>query len=768
MPPHEDEAPPPNTASLSLTQPRRAARLRLEVVTFASSLVLSACGGGATSSSGAGGSQGVAGSGGRTTVGQGGSLGAAGKGGGGASGNDGVAGAGGSAAPGGGGGGGSGGSAGLGVAGRGMGGRAGTGGGGTGGGGPGGSSGGSGASGRGGVGGPAPAVSPNIVVDQFGYLPDGEKIAVIRNPQVGFDAGAKFTPGTSYALVDAGTGNRAYTGAPVAWNGGATDDSSGDKAWWFTFSSVTTTGDYYVLDVERNLRSYTFTISDRVYRDVLKQAVRMLFYQRAGQNKDAAHAGAGWVDAASFVGPLQDHNCRLFSDKTNAATERDVWGGWYDAGDPNKYTAWTAGYIQTLLRAYAENPTIWTDDYNIPESGNAIPDVLDEAKWGLDYLARLQGSDGAVLSIVGEPAASPMSAATGQCLYGPANTSGTYAAAAAFATASRILRLAGSAALVTAADGYLARAKSAWTWASANPAVIFKNNDSSNGSSGLGAGQQETDDYGRLVNKLDAAAQLFAATGDATYRSFFDANYQQLHLIAYSNYVAPWDVQAQEAALDYIDAAGATSATVSAIRSAYLTGARSSGNLGAVLADQDPYLAYMAQYVWGSNAIKAHMGNIMADLVTHKLDATNPDVMRAASRYVHYLHGTNPLSIVYLTNMGAYGAENSVTQIFHSWFCDGSPKWDAVGVSTYGPAPGFLVGGPNPSYDWDGCCPSGCGSAGNNAICTSESITPPKGQPAQKSYKSFNTGWPLDSWSIAEPSDGYQVSYIRLLSKFVR
>ena len=140
----------------------------------------------------------------------------------------------------------------------------------------------------------------------------------------------------------------------------------------------------------------------------------MLFYQRAGQNKDAAHAGAGWTDGASFVGALQDHHCRLYSDKNNAATERDVWGGWYDAGDPNKYTSWTAGYVESLLRAYAENPTIWTDDYNIPESGNGIPDVLDEAKWGLDYLARLQGSDGSVLSIVGEPAASPLSTATGQ------------------------------------------------------------------------------------------------------------------------------------------------------------------------------------------------------------------------------------------------------------------------------------------------------------------------------------------------------------------
>jgi len=615
----------------------------------------------------------------------------------------------------------------------------------------------------------APAVSPDIVVDQFGYPTGGEKIAVIRDPQTGFDASSAFTPGTSYALVNAASGARVMTAMPVVWNAGATDTSSGDKAWWFDFSAVSAAGSYYVLDVDRGVRSYTFTISDQVYRDVLTQALRMLFYQRAGQNKDAAHAGAGWTDSASFVGTLQDHQCRLFSDKNNAATERDVWGGWYDAGDLNKYTSWTAGYVETLLRSYAESSSAWTDDTNIPESGNGAPDVLDEAQWGLDYLARLQGSDGSVLSIVGEPSASPPSAATGQCLYGPASTSATLSAAAAFAMAARVLRLPAIARLNTAADGYLTRAKNAWAWAASNPAVIFKNNDSASGSSGLGSGQQETDDYGRLVDKLDAAAQLFAATGDATYRSFFDANYSQLHLVAYGNYVAPWDMQGQDAALDYADAAGATSAVASAIRAAYRAGAESSGNLGGVLGNQDPYLAYMPTYTWGSNSVKSNVGDLLADLVVHKLDtAMDADVLRAASRFVHYLHGTNPLSLVYLTNMYAHGAENCANEMFHTWFADGSALWDRVGASTYGPPPGYLTGGPNPSYDWDGCCPAGCGSTANNAICTSASITPPKGQPPQKSYKDFNTGWPLDSWSVTEPSDGYQVAYLRLLSKFVR
>jgi endoglucanase len=161
-------------------------------------------------------------------------------------------------------------------------------------------------------------------------------------------------------------------------------------------------------------------------------------------------------------------------------------------------------------------------------------------------------------------------------------------------------------------------------------------------------------------------------------------------------------MQGQDAALDYADAPGATAATVKALRAAYLAGAESSGNLGAIIGNQDPYLAYMPQYTWGSNSVQANTGDFLAEVVVHKLDAANADVMRAASRFVHYLHGTNPLSLVYLTNMGAYGAENGATQIFHTWLADGSAAWDQVGVS-----------------------------------------------------------------SVTEPSDGYQVAYIRLLSKFV-
>jgi hypothetical protein len=387
----------------------------------------------------------------------------------------------------------------------------------------------------------------------------------------------------------------------------------------------------------------------------------------------------------------------------------------------------------------------------------------------MDFLTRMQNDDGSLLSIVGESSASPPSAAKGGSLYGSANTSATLASAAAFAYGARVFGAQQDPALVSYAADLLARAERAWGWANANPSVLFRNNDKTNNSSGLGAGQQEVNDYGRSALKLDAACQLFAATGNTSYRDYVDANYTKAHLFAYNNYASPWDVSEQEALLEYAELDQATPGVADAIRRAYLTGAASDANLGAIRNDKDPYLSYMKDYVWGSNSTKANQGNVLYAVLDHELDEARSDEFeRAALRYLHYLHGVNPLSLVYLTNMGAHGAENSVNEIYHSWFADKSARWDRVGTSTFGPPPGFLSGGPNPSYNWDACCSTSCGSPVSDAVCRAESISPPKGQPAQKAYKDFNTTWPLNSWSVTEPSNGYQVAYIRLLSKFVK
>lgn len=614
----------------------------------------------------------------------------------------------------------------------------------------------------------SPAHSPFVVLDQFGYLPGAEKVAVLRDPQVGFDGDQKFSPGAEYAVVDAATGAEVFVGSPTQWNGGSVDDSSGDRAAWFDFSAVTQPGEYFVLDTDNGARSPTFRIGADVYEEVLRAAVRTFYYQRAGTPKVAEYAGEGWMDAASHIGPLQDANARRWGAADDPETERDLSGGWYDAGDYNRYTSWAASSVITLLRAYVEAPAAFTDDVGVPESGNGVPDLVDEVRWGMEWLEKMQNPDGSMLSVLGVDHASPPSAATGPSRYGDPSTSATHSAAAAFAYGSIVLRSLAplDESLERYADTLLDRAELAWQWAEANPDVLFFNNDLSAGTQGLAAGQQETDDYGRLSRRFQAAVYLYDATARARYRTVVDDTYQNLHLLEWG-YAYPFEPDQQDALLHYAALPSATAAVADAIRDTYATSMDSPENGGAVTQAVDPYRAPITEYTWGSNATKARQGALFWNLHTYDVPSeASSEVSEAAAGYLHYLHGTNPLGLVYLTNMGPLGAESSANELYHSWFADGSPSWDRVGESTFGPPPGFVTGGPNPGYEPDVCCPSDC--AGGDSGCPVGPDEPPQGQPAQKSYLDFNDGWPANSWSVTENSNGYQAAYIRLLSKYVQ
>ena len=130
----------------------------------------------------------------------------------------------------------------------------------------------------------------------------------------------------------------------------------------------------------------------------------------------------------------------------------------------------------------------------------------------------------------------------------------------------------------------------------------------------------------------------------------------------------------------------------------------------------------------------------------------NPSAHESYRAYIdeviHYFHGVNPQGMVYLSNMYPFGAERSVNEIYHSWFFDGTDYDNAI-TSPIGPAPGFVTGGPNQTF-------------------SVTNLTPPAGQPAQKSYLDFNDGYPNNSWEITEPAIYYQAAYIRMLANSVQ
>ncbi len=585
-------------------------------------------------------------------------------------------------------------------------------------------------------------VSPYIMIDQFGYLPDAPKVAVLADPQVGFNATDQFTPGTTYQVRRWTDDMVVFSGAPMLWNGGITQASSGDRGWWFDFSSVTAPGSYYIFDVDQQLGSYRFDIRDDIYHDVLKAALRMFFYQRANEPKTAPYADPRWTDAAAFVGPNQDGEARNVLDPTNASTARNLTGGWFDAGDTNKYVTFANGVVHQLLTAYEINPGAFDDALNIPESGNGLPDLIDELKVELDWLLKMQNPDGGVLIKMGlanYENATPPSSITLPRYYGRVCSSSTISLAGMFAHAALVLQSFPS--LTTYAATLQSSAVNAWNWYQTNP----RSENCDNGE--VLSGDADVSLHGQDQAEVVAAIYLYALTGNANYHTVVTAHYtvtQPYEDDSWSRYRP----EQGDALLYYTTLAGANTTVKNNILTRKTNEAGYSHAYG-MAPNADLYRAYMPddQHHWGSNSIRANYGNTNLDLLVHNLDPTNhTDYRHRALAHLQYLHGVNPLHLVYLTNMYAYGAEFSANEMYHTWFSHGS-IYDHALNSPNGPAPGYVVGGPNKNY--------GGG------------VSPPSGEPVQKSYLDWNTGWPENSWEISEPSISYQAAYIKLLSYFI-
>jgi hypothetical protein len=602
----------------------------------------------------------------------------------------------------------------------------------------------------------AEAFSHFIVVDQFGYAPSMQKVAVIRDPAVGFDADKHFTPGSVYQVVATGSGRIVFEGRPVAWRHGMVDESSGDRVWYFDFSPVTESGGYVVRDRDKGETSGRFVISPDPYREVLVQAVRFFYYQRAGFAKVEPFAARGWTTKADHLGPHQDAAARFVLNKDDPTTERDLHGSWWDAGDYCRYTNWNNDYIISLLHSYTENPSIFTDDFNIPESGNGVPDLIDEIKYGMDWLIRMQNPDGSVLSIIASDPHSPPDATDKPSYYGGPSTSSTYTSAAAFAFGAKVF--ARFPAFQSYAADLAVRARRAWNWAEANPDVVFFNRNPGNGQAALCGGEQEVSATERPLRTMMAAIYLYDLTGT---RAFQD---KLKPLIEDSPLVNDGQLRTEQAVwlqplLYFSGLAIADPELANTIHVRFAT-AFAKEFYGPEHALKNPYLAYLPKYFWGSNKETSRAGFFFLNARVDAIAAIPDDGEWFAAGYLHYLHGVNPLAKVYLSNMSAFGAKNSVDEFYHSWFAKGSP-WANVKTSPFGPPPGYLVGGPNASYDWAKGCPQ------LNPACGAAPPSPPFGQPPQKSYADFGDNWPIDSWEVTEPSCGYQVEYIRLLSHFV-
>ena len=223
-----------------------------------------------------------------------------------------------------------------------------------------------------------PESLPSILVDQLGYAQNGSKIAVFWGEPL---------PET-FTIVDASDGKSVYTGQ-IEQKG--YDEKTGVYISYGDFTAFTTPGAYYITaDVIG--QSYTFSIAENPYYELYDVALKQYYYNRCGMTLSTELAG----DAA--------HNAchtREAQMKEEASVKLDVSGGWHVDETSTRSVTIGCSTVNQLLLAYELYSEVFDDEAGIPESGNGIPDVLDEVKYEIDWLLKMQDArSGAVYSAV--------------------------------------------------------------------------------------------------------------------------------------------------------------------------------------------------------------------------------------------------------------------------------------------------------------------------------------------------------------------------------
>ena len=498
-----------------------------------------------------------------------------------------------------------------------------------------------------------------IQLNQLGYLPEAHKLAAVPA------AGA-----ARFAIKD-GAGKTVLEGRLGA---AATWDASGEAVRLADFSTLTAPGSYRIA-VDGLPESKPFTIAPDAYRALDAAAIRAFTFNRAGIALDRRIAGA-------WARPAAHPDDKVLVHKSAASAERPAGTvisspkGWYDAGDYNKYIVNSGISTWTLLTAYAHFPD-WFDKLavTVPESGNGVPDLVNETLWNLDWMATMQDpADGGVYHKLTNLRFDGMvmpEAVTEPRYVVQKTTAAALDFAATMAAASRVLARFDQQSPGRSAR-WLAAAESAWRWARENPAVLYRQPE-----------DVLTGTYGD--DKIDdefswAAAELLAATGKAEYRAPARAagqarktepDWGDVRMLGWIT------LAGQDRRLPQ-DAAAARRDIVA--------------NADVLLArwKASPYRLSMSNkdFVWGSNAVAMNQAIML--IQAHRLTARR-DYLDAAQSLLDYTLGRNPLGTSYVTGFGAASPRHPHHR-------------PSVADGVAAPVPGWLVGGPNPGQqDASGC-----------------------------------------------------------------
>lgn len=489
-----------------------------------------------------------------------------------------------------------------------------------------------------------------IAVNLVGYNIDETKQAFLVNSDA-----------EEFEIVDTDDNRVVYSGDVTSPS--PPDSSTGDRTSLIDFSDMNRTGNFIIrINGSGEIHSEPFSVERDLYSTPVLTAIQSYYYNRCGTEVDN---GTKWKHDVCHV-----EDAVFYSDSSK---KRDVAGGWHDAGDYGKFSINTALSTGLLLHLYELNQDYFTDgQLNIPEHNNGIPDLLDEVRWSLEWLLKMQNDNGAVYHKVSQkkwvgeflPHEDPEE----RYIFRVSSnaTAGFSAVAALGARLFESYDEDFSARLVRSAEH-------AWSYLEDNPAIQpsggFSNPPDVKGG-------EYSDDSDKDV-RLWAAIELFKMTGTEEYLEFFSEHYEELLVSGLSP--LSWKDFDSLALSVFLNAS--LPDQYEDHQEKVLRSFKTAGDQLVKKHRSNNYrtLLNREEYYWGSASVNLAYSYLLIQL--HRKTGVEKYYNTALDQ-LHYTLGRNPFNQTFLTGIGSVPVKSPYHQF-------------SMEAEFREPVPGMMVGGPN-------------------------------------------------------------------------
>ncbi len=495
-----------------------------------------------------------------------------------------------------------------------------------------------------------------ILVNEIGYRPTDKKVAIYRGKEA-----------VNYSIIKDGV----CVAEGISPDGRYNNTTQEDEI-KIDFTKIEECGNYQVKVGEE--LSAPFVIAENIYADVTKSLMRFFFLQRCGVELTEEFGGE-FAHAICHNTPARIYGTDRFL---------EVGGGWHDAGDYGRYIVAAAVTLAALFHAIENDESLLRVDMQIPESGQAMPDILSEIRYELEWMLKMQDeATGKVyhkVTCAGFCDFIMPEYETEELIICPFSLTATADFAACMAMAVKFYEPYDK----EFADRMATAAKRAYAvMRSIQVPGGFLNPE------GVVTGTYE--DKNELDEQYWAAAEMYKAFGDELYKNEFESyvNREIMHGYGWED-VASFGNLAYLSTAYPVDEAVAKKLRKAMVEKADALLAKCEANNYGISFDEN-------DYIWGSNMYIAENGSHLFD--AYKITG-NEKYIEAAREHIQYILGKNPCNVCFVTGFGT----NRVLEPHHR-----------PSAAVKKAMPGMLIGGadsglhdPDAIRDCTGLAPAKC------------------------------------------------------------